>query len=101
VTERELKELQEKRRGVEAIIHGKEGEAKRLRKEIEDLRAIAQQIEALETTLKGLQESAEVLTLLKEKIFHKKGIVMYAISIRGEQQIRRAHRCRRRGWRIP
>jgi len=80
VTERELKELQEKRRGVEAIIHGKEGEAKRLRKEIEDLRAIAQQIEALETTLKGLQESAEVLTLLKEKIFHKKGIVMYAIE---------------------
>ncbi|MDI6888694.1 MAG: SMC family ATPase [Methanocellales archaeon] len=80
VTERELKELEEKRRSIEATIHGKEGEAKRLGKEIEDLQAITQQIETLEATLKDLQESAEVLTLLKEKILHKKGIVMYAIE---------------------
>ena len=80
VAECELRELQERMRGIEAIIHGKEGEARRLGTEIADLQAISQQIESLETTLKGLRESAEVLTLLKDKIFHKKGIVMYAIE---------------------
>ncbi len=80
VAERELRELQERMRGIEAIIHGKEGEARRLGTEIADLQAISQQIESLEVTLKGLRESAEVLTLLKDKIFHKKGIVMYAIE---------------------
>lgn len=79
-TERELKGLEEKRRQIEGIIHGKDGEARRLGKEIEDLRAITQQIAALEITLKNLQESAEMLTLLKDKIFHKKGIVKHSVD---------------------
>ena len=78
--ESELKEMEEKRRNLEGIIHEKKGKADQIKREIEDLVGLREQTKELEEKLKELQETSEVLTLLKDKIFHKKGIVMYAIN---------------------
>ncbi len=79
-TESELRKLEEGRRELYGIIHGREGEMKQLTREIENLQNIGEQIRELEDGLKKLQETSEVLLLLKDKIFHKKGIVKHIVD---------------------
>ena len=78
--ELELKEMEGKRRNLEKIIHEERGKADQIKREIEDLLRLREQTKELEGSLRELQEISEVLTLLKDKIFHKRGIVMYAIN---------------------
>ncbi|ATZ61543.2 MAG: SMC family ATPase [Methanosarcinales archaeon Met12] len=79
-TESELRKLEEGQRELDGLIHGREGEMKQLTKEIEALQALGERIRELEDELKKLQETSEVLLLLKDKIFHKRGVVMYAVN---------------------
>ncbi|MDD2778484.1 MAG: hypothetical protein PHI16_06320 [Methanocellales archaeon] len=78
--ELELKEMERKRSELKGDIREKKGKADQIKRNIEDLLRLREQTKELEEKLKELQETSEVLTLLKDKIFHKRGIVMYAIN---------------------
>ncbi len=76
----DLKEMEVKRRNLDGTIHQKKGKADQIKRDIEELLRLKEKIKELEDDLKELQDTSEVLTLLKNKIFHKRGIVMYAIN---------------------
>ncbi|MDD2665700.1 MAG: SMC family ATPase [Methanocellales archaeon] len=78
--ELELKEMERKRSELKGDIREKKGKADQIKRNVEDLLRLREQIKELEEKLRDLQETSEVLTLLKDKIFHKRGIVMYAIN---------------------
>ncbi|MFC1787317.1 hypothetical protein ACFLY8_04735, partial [Halobacteriota archaeon] len=78
--ELDLKEIESKRKNLDRIIHEKKGKAYQIKRDFEDLLRLKEKTKELEDGLKELQETSEVLTLLKDKIFHKRGIVMYAIN---------------------
>lgn len=78
--ELELKEIERKRSELKGDIREKKGKADQIKRNIEDLLKLKEQTKELEEKLRDLQETSEVLNLLKDKIFHKRGIVMYAIN---------------------
>lgn len=53
---------------------------KRLSKQIKDLRTEEATISAAEESLKSLQAKREVFAILKDEVFHKRGVVMFAID---------------------
>jgi exonuclease SbcC len=76
----ELKLLQNKKIDCSNKLSGLETELKMLSENIEKLENTQQEIEKLESEEKELREKLEVYTILKECVFHKKDIVMYAIN---------------------
>jgi len=77
------KEQDKVRRDREALLRavsGAEGELRRLNKQIEDLKDIKKQITQKEDELKELKAQGEIHYILKEKVFHRRGIVMFAIN---------------------
>lgn len=54
--------------------------AARLSKQIESLRAEEAAIVEVERSLKELRARGEILAILKDEVFHKKGVVKYAID---------------------
>jgi len=56
-----------------------EGDARRLRLQIEELERDAGRLEASRQELKHFHASREVFTVLKDQVFHRKGLTMYAI----------------------
>jgi DNA repair exonuclease SbcCD ATPase subunit len=66
------------------ILFGKisraEGEIARLDSQIKDLKDLRKMIKETGSQLKKLQDKGEVFHILREKVFHKRGIVMYAID---------------------
>ncbi len=61
-------------------LGGQEEAAKRLEKRIAELRTEEKTIKETEMLLKGLRERQEILAILKDTVFHKKGVVMFAIN---------------------
>jgi exonuclease SbcC len=57
-----------------------EGEIKRLENQIEELKGLKKRMQETEKELKELREKGEIYSILREKVFHKRGIVMYAID---------------------
>ncbi|MEE9151277.1 MAG: hypothetical protein V3U20_05515, partial [Thermoplasmata archaeon] len=57
-----------------------EGEIKRLEDQIMDLKNLKKRMHETEKELKELGEKGEVFSILREKVFHRSGIVMYAID---------------------
>jgi exonuclease SbcC len=57
-----------------------EGEIAKMESQIVDLKSVKKQLKEKEEELKGLQDSAEIYSILREKVFHRRGIVMYAID---------------------
>jgi exonuclease SbcC len=79
VKENLQKEQAKKEELLKEISHA-EGEIKRLSSQIEELKALKKGMKEKEKELKALQEESEVLSILKDKVFHNRGIVMYAID---------------------
>lgn len=81
---------QEARRSVEALRerrdaaykdHSEAGASlKTAQDRLEDLRTMEKKRTGVEERLAELRAQAEVLTILREGVFHKKGVVMYAIN---------------------
>ncbi len=65
---------------VRYAMRGKEGELKRLRSQIQEMEAQAAKVDQLMKQFADLQRDVEVLRILKDEVFHKKGVVMYAIN---------------------
>jgi exonuclease SbcC len=78
--EEEIKAIEEKRRQQDRIVISLERDIQNLDDEIRDLGKIKNEVEEEEKKCNNLRETSEIITLLKENIFHKKGIVMYAIN---------------------
>jgi len=57
-----------------------EGEIKRLENQIEELKNLKKRMQETEKELEGFREKSEVYSILRDKVFHKRGIVMYAID---------------------
>jgi len=58
----------------------KEEAAKRLAKQLEELRAEEATIAESERSLRGLRGRGEILAILKDEVFHKRGVVKFAID---------------------
>lgn len=76
----EIKQLQNKKMVLTNKISGFETEIRMLEKEVEELENIRKEIDEIEKKEKELRKKLETYSLLKEQVFHKKGIVMYAIN---------------------
>lgn len=61
-------------------LYTKEGERKGLAAQIADTEAEAAKMDIAAKTLMDLLADREVLSILKNEVFHKKGVVMYAIN---------------------
>ncbi|PIV69840.1 MAG: hypothetical protein COS08_03355 [Euryarchaeota archaeon CG01_land_8_20_14_3_00_38_12] len=79
-TEEEIKIIEEKRKQQDRIVISLERDIEYLNDEIRELDNIKKEVEEEEKKCNNLRETSEIITLLKENIFHKKGIVMYAIN---------------------
>ena len=66
--------------GVRQSLYTKEGETKGLRARIADTESEAAKIDSVAKALMDLIADREVLSILKNEVFHKKGVVMYAIN---------------------
>ncbi|NIM91689.1 MAG: AAA family ATPase [Candidatus Aminicenantes bacterium] len=73
-------EMQKDKEKLFGLISRAEGEIKRLENQIEDLQSLKKRMQETEKELKELREKGEVYSILREKVFHKRGIVMYAID---------------------
>lgn len=78
--EEEIKIIEEKRNQEDRIVVSLERDIENLKNEITELENIKKEVEEEEKKCSNLRETSEIITLLKENIFHKKGIVMYAIN---------------------
>lgn len=79
-TSKNLKKMQKEKEIIFGKISRWEGEIARLDNQIKDLKELKKQIKESEDELKTLQEKSEIYSILREKVFHKRGIVMYAID---------------------
>jgi len=61
-------------------LGGKEGELKRAAAQIAQTEALAARVDDLMRRLADLQKAIEVLRILKDDVFHRKGVPMFAIN---------------------
>ncbi|MBA3043834.1 hypothetical protein FP804_01705, partial [archaeon] len=78
--EEEIKTIGEKRNQEDRIVVSLERDIENLKNEITELEGIKKEIKEAEKKCNELRKTSEITTILKENIFHKKGIVMYAIN---------------------
>ncbi|MBU2565822.1 MAG: SMC family ATPase [Candidatus Thermoplasmatota archaeon] len=78
--EEEIKTIGEKRNQEDRIVVSLERDIENLKNEITELGSIKKEIKEAEKKCNELRKTSEITTILKENIFHKKGIVMYAIN---------------------
>jgi exonuclease SbcC len=76
----EVENLKAKKNVLNRDIGGTVGEIKQLKEHIVELKEITKNMEVAEKDIKEQREKAQVYELLRNKIFHDKGIVMYAID---------------------
>jgi DNA repair exonuclease SbcCD ATPase subunit len=79
-TNKNQKKMQKEKETIFGRISRWEGEIARLDNQIKDLKELKKKIKESEVELKKLQEKGEIYSILREKVFHKRGIVMYAID---------------------
>lgn len=63
-----------------SAISGAEGEIKRLESQMDELKEVKKYMGQKEEELRELKKQGEIHYILKEKIFHRRGIVMFAIN---------------------
>jgi len=80
IAKKRNEEMQKDKEKLFGLISGAEGEIKRLENQIEELKGLKKRMQETEKELKELREKGEVYSILREKVFHKRGIVMYAID---------------------
>ncbi len=69
----------EKDEAREALLQS-QGELKAAEARVGELEGLEAKLKALEAGLEELRRRAEVLTVLKDGVFHRKGVVMYAVN---------------------
>lgn len=75
-----LEELREREKELDRDIHGMRIKIEELEKRIKELEQDAEKLKEVEKETEELREKSEVYSLLKDKILHRKGVVMYAIN---------------------
>ncbi len=75
-----LEELRGREKELDRDIHGMRIKIEELEKRIKELEQDAEKLKEVEKETEELREKSEVYSLLKDKILHKKGVVMYAIN---------------------
>ncbi|MEM2933778.1 MAG: SMC family ATPase [Methanocellales archaeon] len=84
IARQELEGLREEHKKLEKIISAKEGEKAALQKALVDLeieiKALKTRIAEREKELAAKRDLLEVYIILKENVFHKKGIVLYTLN---------------------
>lgn len=75
-----LEELREREKELDRDIHGMNIKIEELEKRMQELEADAEKLKDVEKETEELREKSEVYSLLKDKILHRKGVVMYAIN---------------------
>lgn len=78
--EGEIKTIEEKRNQEDRIVVSLERDIENLKNEITELENIKKGIKEAEKKCSDLRKKSGIISVLKENIFHKKGIVMYAIN---------------------
>ena len=76
----ELEELEPKVTGAADAAGTAEGGRNKLRSEVEELEKLGPEVRKLRLHSEALAKDAEVYSILKENIFHRKGVLVYAIS---------------------
>jgi exonuclease SbcC len=80
----EVKRKQEDARKEKETLVGRisrvEGEKTRLEEHIKELKELKKKMKETEEELQEIREQNEVYSILKDKVFHRRGIVMYAID---------------------
>ncbi len=76
---RKLEEFRSRAEKAAVELGRMEEAAKRLARQMKDLKEDEGTISDDEKLLKELQAKSEILAILKDEVFHKKGVVMYAI----------------------
>jgi DNA repair exonuclease SbcCD ATPase subunit len=61
-------------------VHGGEVELKNLKLQLDELKKKEAELADTERAIDYLRETLEIYTILREHIFHRKGVVMYAIN---------------------
>ncbi len=72
--------MQKEKETLHRNIYGAEGEIKRLAEQVTELKDLSKRMEETGKELRELKERGEIHSILREKVFHKRGIVMYAID---------------------
>jgi len=75
-----LEELRNKEKELDREIHGMNIKIEELQKRIQELEKDTEKLKEVEKGTEELREKSEVYSLLKDKILHRKGVVMYAIN---------------------
>jgi len=76
-------ELEEMRKRIDKAVgdaREAQGKQKQLKEQVEDLEKLKPEIEKLEKSVKELTAKQEIYTILKEEVFHRKGVLIYAIN---------------------
>ncbi|UCE73905.1 MAG: SMC family ATPase [Methanomassiliicoccales archaeon] len=79
-TKQRFEKMQKDKEKLFGEMSREEGEINRLEDQINELKNLKKQMAEKEKELKELREKNEIYSILKEKVFHKRGIVMYAID---------------------
>jgi len=76
----DLEGLQPKVTGAADAAGTAEGGRNALRSEVKELKKLGPEVRVLRRSAEALAKEAEVYSILKENIFHRKGVLVYAIS---------------------
>ncbi len=77
---KEVEALREQRDEAAKALYQVEADLKTAVERLEDLRQMKKKQATVEERLEGLRSRAEVHTILREGVFHKRGVVMYAVN---------------------
>ncbi|MFQ6128070.1 MAG: AAA family ATPase [Thermoplasmata archaeon] len=77
---RDLENLKKNKSEVEKELRGKEVQIEGLQGQLGELEEEKKKMEEMEKSLEELRSNLESFAILKDQIFHKKGVAMYAIN---------------------
>lgn len=77
---RQTQALREERDTASQVLYEAEARRKAVAERVRELGAQARRLEEVEGRLKELRRQAEVYEVLREGVFHRKGVVMYAVN---------------------
>lgn len=75
-----LQKIQEKISKAAQDAGEAKGKSDQLKTQVEELEKLKPEIDKLEKSTKELTQKQEIYTILKEEVFHRKGILIYAIN---------------------
>jgi len=77
---RDLEDLKKKKSEIEKELRGKEVQMEGFKEQLKQFEEEKKKMESMEEALEEGRSSMEMFAILKDQIFHKKGVAMYAIN---------------------